>query len=231
MGTRWRDVKWICFGIHTPSFQVLKLTQSQEHRHHRHLHHLSKLARFLNLVLHWIMYLYRPSLHSLRVSSCTPAENGPSYRLIVASEKKRETSSRQRKRKKQSWWFWGLCSFDWSENIENLAYWVSSNHCALAGYLTYEYRHPSSRTPVPPITRALRAALYGATVFLSFFLMLIFMTYNVRSHFTSAFAFHFLMKLSIGLSHRSRSYWSVSWALYLWIYYQRWRYLGRLFRG
>jgi len=33
-------------------------------------------------------------------------------------------------------------------------------------------------TPVPPITRALRAALYGATVFLSFFLMLIFMTYN-----------------------------------------------------
>ena len=41
-----------------------------------------------------------------------------------------------------------------------------------------------SRTPVPPITRALRAALYGATVFLSFFLMLIFMTYNVCSHFT-----------------------------------------------
>jgi len=33
-------------------------------------------------------------------------------------------------------------------------------------------------TPVPPIIRALRAALYGATVFLSFFLMLIFMTYN-----------------------------------------------------
>jgi len=33
-------------------------------------------------------------------------------------------------------------------------------------------------TPVPPITRALRALLYGATVFLSFFLMLIFMTYN-----------------------------------------------------
>jgi len=33
-------------------------------------------------------------------------------------------------------------------------------------------------TQVPPITRALRAILYGATVFLSFFLMLIFMTYN-----------------------------------------------------
>ncbi|KDR67565.1 hypothetical protein GALMADRAFT_258239 [Galerina marginata CBS 339.88] len=32
--------------------------------------------------------------------------------------------------------------------------------------------------PVPPVTRALRAAVYGATVFLSFFLMLVFMTYN-----------------------------------------------------
>jgi len=32
--------------------------------------------------------------------------------------------------------------------------------------------------PVPPVTRALRATVYGATVFLSFFLMLIFMTYN-----------------------------------------------------
>ena len=34
--------------------------------------------------------------------------------------------------------------------------------------------------PVPPLTRFFRAALYGATVFISFFLMLIFMTYNVR---------------------------------------------------
>ncbi|TFK44166.1 Ctr copper transporter family-domain-containing protein [Crucibulum laeve] len=33
-------------------------------------------------------------------------------------------------------------------------------------------------TPVPPISRAVRAILYGATVFLSFFLMLVFMTYN-----------------------------------------------------
>ncbi|EJD03149.1 Ctr copper transporter, partial [Fomitiporia mediterranea MF3/22] len=31
---------------------------------------------------------------------------------------------------------------------------------------------------VPPFSRALRAVLYGATVFLSFFLMLVFMTYN-----------------------------------------------------
>ncbi|KAF5348624.1 hypothetical protein D9758_006858 [Tetrapyrgos nigripes] len=31
---------------------------------------------------------------------------------------------------------------------------------------------------VPPISRAIRAILYGATVFLSFFLMLVFMTYN-----------------------------------------------------
>jgi len=33
-------------------------------------------------------------------------------------------------------------------------------------------------TPVPPIIRISRALLYGVTVFLSFFLMLIFMTYN-----------------------------------------------------
>jgi len=33
-------------------------------------------------------------------------------------------------------------------------------------------------TPLPPVTRAIRASLYGATVFLSFFLMLVFMTYN-----------------------------------------------------
>ncbi|KJA27596.1 hypothetical protein HYPSUDRAFT_107133, partial [Hypholoma sublateritium FD-334 SS-4] len=33
-------------------------------------------------------------------------------------------------------------------------------------------------TPVPPVPRALRAVVYGATVFLSFFLMLVFMTYN-----------------------------------------------------
>ncbi|KAF5386009.1 hypothetical protein D9615_002636 [Tricholomella constricta] len=33
-------------------------------------------------------------------------------------------------------------------------------------------------TLVPPFARVVRAALYGATVFLSFFLMLVFMTYN-----------------------------------------------------
>ncbi|TFK66537.1 Ctr copper transporter [Pluteus cervinus] len=33
-------------------------------------------------------------------------------------------------------------------------------------------------TPVPLVFRILRAGVYGATVFLSFFLMLVFMTYN-----------------------------------------------------
>ncbi|KAF8971217.1 copper transporter [Flammula alnicola] len=33
-------------------------------------------------------------------------------------------------------------------------------------------------TPVPAASRGLRAAVYGITVFLSFFLMLVFMTYN-----------------------------------------------------
>lgn len=35
------------------------------------------------------------------------------------------------------------------------------------------------RTPVPLFPRFLRAVLYGASVFVSFFLMLVFMTYNV----------------------------------------------------
>ncbi|KAJ6562162.1 Ctr copper transporter [Mycena capillaripes] len=36
----------------------------------------------------------------------------------------------------------------------------------------------SKRTPIPLAPRTLRALLYGASVFLSFFLMLVFMTYN-----------------------------------------------------
>ncbi|KAH9484858.1 Copper transport protein ctr6 [Psilocybe cubensis] len=49
-----------------------------------------------------------------------------------------------------------------------------------AGLLTGRRALKSSLTgtPVPPVSRALRAAVYGATVFLSFFLMLVFMTYN-----------------------------------------------------
>lgn len=34
-------------------------------------------------------------------------------------------------------------------------------------------------TPVPFYPRVLRAVLYGAQIFVSFFLMLVFMTYNV----------------------------------------------------
>jgi copper transporter 1 len=41
------------------------------------------------------------------------------------------------------------------------------------------------RTPVPLVARSVRAILYGASVFLSFFLMLVFMTYNVRRPFSS----------------------------------------------
>ena len=78
--------------------------------------------------------------------------------------------------------------------------------CALTGYLTYGHVI-SSRTPVPPFTRALRAALYGATVFLSFFLMLIFMTYNVRSHF------HFLVCLSLSYETLFRLISSLPWLL------------------
>ncbi|KAJ7282919.1 Ctr copper transporter [Mycena rebaudengoi] len=40
------------------------------------------------------------------------------------------------------------------------------------------FKVTSTGTPVPFLLRALRATLYGSTVFLSFFLMLVFMTYN-----------------------------------------------------
>ncbi|KAJ7107714.1 Ctr copper transporter family-domain-containing protein [Mycena epipterygia] len=39
-------------------------------------------------------------------------------------------------------------------------------------------RKTSEGTPIPLVPRTLRAVLYGASVFLSFFLMLVFMTYN-----------------------------------------------------
>jgi solute carrier family 31 (copper transporter), member 1 len=46
--------------------------------------------------------------------------------------------------------------------------------------LRAEPTHPVHNSiTVPTVSRLLRATLYGATVFLSFFLMLIFMTYNV----------------------------------------------------
>ena len=57
----------------------------QEHRHHRHMYHLSKLARFLHFILHWIMYLYRPPWHPLRVSPRISEKDGLSCRFIVAS--------------------------------------------------------------------------------------------------------------------------------------------------
>ncbi|KAH7919287.1 Ctr copper transporter [Leucogyrophana mollusca] len=49
-----------------------------------------------------------------------------------------------------------------------------------AGLLTGRRALRPSRTGtrVPPLYRVMRAVLYGATVFLSFFLMLVFMTYN-----------------------------------------------------
>ncbi|KAL1681782.1 Ctr copper transporter family-domain-containing protein [Schizophyllum commune] len=47
-----------------------------------------------------------------------------------------------------------------------------------AGLLSGRRARRANETPVPPAPRALRAILYGLIVFLSFFLMLVFMTYN-----------------------------------------------------
>ncbi|KAJ7497596.1 Ctr copper transporter family-domain-containing protein [Mycena latifolia] len=58
-----------------------------------------------------------------------------------------------------------------------------------AGLLTGRriFKIASTGTPVPFLLRVLRAALYGATVFLSFFLMLVFMTYNAYLIFATVF--------------------------------------------
>ncbi|KAJ6594231.1 Ctr copper transporter family-domain-containing protein [Mycena capillaripes] len=58
-----------------------------------------------------------------------------------------------------------------------------------AGLLTGRriFKIQTTGTPVPFLLRALRAGLYGATVFLSFFLMLVFMTYNAYLIFATVF--------------------------------------------
>jgi len=73
-----------------------------------------------------------------------------------------------------------------------------------AGLLTGRrmFKIPSTGTPVPFLLRALRAALYGATVFLSFFLMLVFMTYNAYLIFATVFGAalgHFIFGATINI--------------------------------
>ncbi|KAG7446643.1 Ctr-domain-containing protein [Guyanagaster necrorhizus] len=59
---------------------------------------------------------------------------------------------------------------------------------------------PLTGVAVPPLYRALRATLYGVTVFLSFFLMLVFMTYNVRCLLSPSF----LTSSTLGIPYRCR---------------------------
>jgi len=51
-------------------------------------------------------------------------------------------------------------------------------HVVLTGSSAFKAFSRTGGTRVPTHLRVLRAALYGATIFLSFFLMLVFMTYN-----------------------------------------------------
>ena len=66
---------------------------------------------------------------------------------------------------------------------------------------------------MPTRFRVVRAALYAASVFLSFFLMLVFMTYNVSSScLLSSTAGSFL----IGIPHLCGGGWCCNWPLRLW---------------
>ncbi|KAK7005788.1 FAD-binding FR-type domain-containing protein [Favolaschia claudopus] len=64
------------------------------------------------------------------------------------------------------------------------------------------FKIATTGTPVPFMLRVLRAALYGATVFLSFFLMLVFMTYNAYLIFATVFGAalgHFIFGSTINI--------------------------------
>ncbi|KAJ7268687.1 Ctr copper transporter [Mycena haematopus] len=73
-----------------------------------------------------------------------------------------------------------------------------------AGLLTGRrvFRIATTGEPVPFLLRVLRATLYGATVFLSFFLMLVFMTYNAYLIFATVFGAalgHFIFSGTINI--------------------------------
>lgn len=53
--------------------------------------------------------------------------------------------------------------------------------CAIGNGISANAPFAFCRTPLPFTARVTRASLYGAQVFLSFFLMLVFMTYNVSA--------------------------------------------------
>jgi len=73
-----------------------------------------------------------------------------------------------------------------------------------AGLLTGRkvFRPSNLGTPVPTLPRILRAAVYGTTVFLSFFLMLVFMTYNAYLIFATVLGAaigHYIFSSTISL--------------------------------
>ena len=73
--------------------------------------------------------------------------------------------------------------------------------------------HVPLRSTVPFASRILRAGLYGATVFISFFLMLVFMTYNVGGlPLSGLLFFEFIL---LGLSYCRDCRWSCNWPLHL----------------
>ncbi|KAJ7594548.1 Ctr copper transporter family-domain-containing protein [Mycena floridula] len=71
-----------------------------------------------------------------------------------------------------------------------------------AGLLSGTILKASSGTPVPFMARVLRALVYGLVVFLSFFLMLVFMTYNAYLIFSvvaGAVIGHFIFSNTINI--------------------------------
>ena len=75
-----------------------------------------------------------------------------------------------------------------------------------AGLLSGRIRVNRTGAQVPPLYRLIRALLYGATVFLSFFLMLVFMTYNaylILATVAGAAIGHYIFGSHIGIEGSS----------------------------
>lgn len=87
--------------------------------------------------------------------------------------------------------------------------------CFLSQAMCTDLESCLSSLPVPLGSRLLRAVLYGASVFVSFFLMLVFMTYNVSIllHFVSLSD---STTHSLGVSHSRDCPGCCDWSLYIW---------------
>lgn len=155
-----------------PCKVVLK-RRVQEHSDSWYLRCLSELAHSVYFLICLLLCCHCRAWCLLRVPARVSEEVWPQSGSIAQCEGEGEAAYFERK--KHSWAAWaGEFCIIGREPLENRSDGVSRHPGALnsSAYIL-------CRTPVPPVSRVIRALLYGLSVCLSFFLMLVFMTYNV----------------------------------------------------